>query len=273
MIKKDFKERSLTKIVLFLAFILSSAFFIGHINQRNYNYWKSERYTDLKNELEKVNFSKKAIELIFSDPRVKFYSRIVKKFRTARVPKLSAPNSRLLSKRSITEGLKFIKRNEKMLERVEKEYGVEKEIIVAILNVESRFGRIMGKYQAFGILNSIILYSEMNSKRSKWAKKQMVAFLILCRTLRYDPLEIKSSWAGAIGIPQFISTSYLTFAVDGNKDGETNLFNLVDASHSIANYLVKNGWRSNALRAIHSYNHSRNYVMGIKTYAEKLKKN
>ena len=222
---------------------------------------------------QKINFSKSTLELIFGDSRVRFYPTIVKKFKTAKVPKMAAPNSRLLTKRSIREGLAFMRRNEKILERIEKEYGVGKEIIVAILKVESQLGQRTGGYQAFGILNSIILYSEMNSKRSKWAKKQMIAFLILCRKLRKNPFEMKSSWAGAIGIPQSISTSYLNFGVDGNKDGEINLFETEDASCSIANYLIKNGWKKNKLKAIYSYNHSQNYVMGIKAYAEKLKMN
>ena len=89
--------------------------------------------------------------------------------------------------------------------------------------------------------------------------------------MKKDPLELKSSWAGAIGIPQFIPTSYLDFGVDGNKDGKINLFDLEDAFHSVANYLIKNGWENNTLQAIYSYNHSLNYVMGVKAYAEELK--
>ena len=268
MLKKRLAKRSLKKLI---SVLILSFLFISSTSQAESNYWKDQKYVSLISKLKEMDFSEETINSTFGSSQVKFYPNIIKKFKTAKVPNLAAVDSELLSSGSITRGLEFIKRNKKALENVEKERGVEKETIVAILRIESSFGQITGKYQAFGILNSIVFYSESDSNRSKWAKKQIIALLTLCRALGDNPLDKKSSWAGAIGIPQFISTSYLDFGVDGNKDGQVNLFELEDTFHSVANYLIKNNWKKDNLGAIYSYNHSLNYVMGVKAYAEKLK--
>lgn len=251
----------------FLAFFLFVFLILSSLSGDS-DYWRTEKYADLLAELKKAGFSEAEIDSLFSDPRVEFYLKITKK--KAAVPNLIDPKYGLLLEKSVTEGKKFIEKNREILERVEKEYGVDKEIIVAILKIESDLGRNRGSYQAFSALNSIIFYSKADSRQSKWAKKQMVAFLIICRRLNIDPFEIKSSWAGAIGIPQFLPTSYLAFAVDGNNDGKIDLFNLEDALFSIANYLVEQGWKKDKSKAIYAYNHSWNYVKAVEVYAKKI---
>ena len=254
-------------IILLLIFVLLLILVSG---QAQSNYWQSQKYTDLIDKLEKIGFSKVEIEYIFSDSQIEFYPNIVRKIKTARVPNLAAPNSELLSENSVNKGREFIRGNRKVLEKIEKEYEVEKEVIVSILRIEGRFGKAIDGYQVFGVLNSIILYSELDSDLSKWAKEQLTAFLIICRRLENDFFKTEGSWAGAFGIPQFIPTSYLEFGVDGNKDGKVDLFNLEDALYSIANYLVKNGWQKNKSKALYAYNHSLNYVEGVQAYAKKL---
>ncbi len=241
------------------------------------DYWKSQKYADLITELKKIGFSSNEIDAIFSDPRVKFYPNIMKKFEDTTVPKLTGSGSTLLSEKSVNDGKEFMRKNRELLERVEKKHGVEgdemKETIAAILRIESYFGhkKRMGPFQVLGVFSSIILYSELNSKRSEWAKKQIVAFLTAYRKFKVKLYEIEGSWAGAFGIPQFLPVSYLNFAIDGNKDGRIDLFNLEDAVYSIANYFIKHGWKKNKSKAIFLYNRDSNFVEGVEAYAKKLK--
>ena len=238
------------------------------------DYWKSQKYADLVIELEKIDFSKDGIGSLFSDPRVKFYPSIVKRTKKTtktKVIKLADLNSKLMREESIKRGKEFLEKNREVLERVEKEYGVDKEIIVAILRIETDLGEILGSYQVFGAYNSMIFYAEASSSRSKWAKEQIVALLVICQKLQINPLTLNGSRAGAIGIPQFIPVSYLEFAVDGNKDGKVDLFNIEDSVYSIANYLARSNWKKNKSKAVYAYNHSWNYVGGVLAYAKKLK--
>lgn len=227
------------------------------------DYWKSEKYADVITELERAGFSKDEIDSIFSDSRVKFYPDIAKKLKKTAVPKLTGPDSKLLLEESINRGKEFMREHKDILEEVENKYWIKKEAIVATLRIESNLGDNLGSDQVFGILNSIILYSEADSDKCKGAKGQLIAFLTMCRREGINPFEIYGSCAGAFGIPQFMPTSYLRFAVDGNNDGKIDLFNWEDAIHSTANYLIKH--------ALYYYNRSWNYVDGIETYAEKLK--
>lgn len=236
------------------------------------DYWKSSRYADLIIELKKIGFSNNEIDAIFSDPRVSLYPNIMKKFEDTTVPELTG----LLSEKSVNDGKEFMRKNRELLERVERKHGVEndgmKETIVAILRIESYFGLgDLGSFQVLGVLSSIILYSEPDSGRSEWAKKHLIAFLIAYRKFKVKLYEIEGSWAGAFGIPQFLSVSYLNFAIDGNKDGKIDLFNLEDAVYSIANYLIKHGWKNNKSEAIFLYNRDSNFVEGVEAYAKKLK--
>lgn len=235
-------------------------------------YWKSQKYADLVIELEKIGFSKDGIDALFSDTRIKFYPSVVKKRKKAKkIIRLADPKSKLMLKESVDRGKEFLEKNRELLERVEKEYGVDKETIVAILRIETDLGAVLGSYQVFGVYNSMVFYSKASSSRSKWAKKQIVACLTICQKLGIDFFTLNGSRSGAIGIPQFIPTSYLEFAVDGNKDGKVDLFNLEDSVCSTANYLIRNNWKKNKSKAIYAYNHSWNYVGGVLAYAEKLK--
>jgi len=229
-----------------------------------------QEYQDLIEELQKAEFSIEEIDKLLLDARVKFYPDILKKFKKTKVPNYLSSKSRLLKKHFLKEGRDFIKRNQKILQEVEDKYRIEKEILTAILKIESDLGRVNGKYQVFGVYNSIIYYSKDDVVLKRWAVRELVSFLILCKRNRFDPFEIKGSWAGAIGIAQFLPSSCLKYGIDADKDGMVNLFSLKDALHSIAHYLVKHGWFIDKKKALYAYNHSKNYVEGVLAYAFRL---
>ena len=143
----------------------------------------------------------------------------------------------------ITNGKKFIKENSSLFERVEKEFGVPREIITSILGVETRYGKIKGSYR---VLDSLATLGFDFPRRSKFFKSELVQFFVLTRENNLDINSVQGSYAGAMGYGQFISSSYRAYAIDYDGDGYADLFNSVpDAVASIANYLKKHGWKRN----------------------------
>ncbi|MBW2644506.1 MAG: lytic murein transglycosylase [Deltaproteobacteria bacterium] len=113
-------------------------------------------------------------------------------------------------------------------------------------------------------------------RKSKWAYNELKAFLTYTTREKIDPVRIYGSYAGAMGIAQFMPSNILAFAKDGNNDGHVNLFNHADAIISIANYLKHYGWynginKKGMYKAIYHYNHSRQYVDTVLEVAERLK--
>ena len=146
-----------------------------------------------------------------------------------------------LKKKRIVDGKKFIKKNINTLERAEKEFGVPKEIITAILGVETNFGNNMGSYR---VIDSLTTLGFDDPRRSKFFRSELIQLFLLTRENNLDILKIKGSYAGAMGYSQFISSSYRAYAIDYDGDGYVDLFNSIeDAIGSIANYLKRHGWK------------------------------
>ena len=147
----------------------------------------------------------------------------------------------VVSSKRVAQGIAYVGKHRKTFERVEKKYGVPKEYIAAIIGIESAFGKNVGKYPVFDTLTTLAF--EKN-RRNKFFKKELIAFLKLSKTQGFNPKNVKGSYAGAIGLVQFMPTNYAHFGVDFNKDGRITLQRADDAIASVANYFKKNGWRS-----------------------------
>ena len=140
----------------------------------------------------------------------------------------------------IRGGVKFWRQNAKHLQRAYEEFGVAPEIIVAIIGVETKYGKYKGK---FPVMNALTTLGFDYPKRSKFFKKELEEFLLLAREEKADPMSIKGSYAGAMGKPQFISSSYRRYAVDFDGDGKRDILNsTVDAIGSVANYFAQHNW-------------------------------
>ena len=146
-----------------------------------------------------------------------------------------------LEEKRISNGKKFIQENSALFDRVEDQFGVPREIITSILGVETRYGKIKGSYR---VLDSLATLGFDFPSRSKFFKSELIQFFILTRENNLDINSVQGSYAGAMGYGQFISSSYLAYAIDYDGDGYVDLFNSVpDAVASIANYLKKHGWK------------------------------
>jgi membrane-bound lytic murein transglycosylase B len=141
----------------------------------------------------------------------------------------------------VQKGAEFWKKHAATLMRAEVEFGVPAEIIVAIIGVETRYGKNTGSYRALDALTTLALrYPE----RGEFFRKELIEYLLLTRELGTDPLAIKGSYAGAMGAPQFIPSSYRRYAVDFNNDGRRDLLaSMDDAIGSVAIFLRQHGWQ------------------------------
>ncbi len=141
----------------------------------------------------------------------------------------------------IQQGVEFWNEHLDDLTRAEREYGVPASVIVAIIGVETKFGRITGKHR---VLDSLVTLVVGFPRRSAFFAKELKEFLILTKENDMDATAILGSYAGAVGYPQFISSSYRHYAIDFSGDGKADLIdNPSDAIGSVANYFVKNGWK------------------------------
>ena len=152
-----------------------------------------------------------------------------------------------VNKHNIENGKVFILENIQDLERASERFGVPKEIIVAIIGIETRYGKNLGKFKTFDTLASLSL-GPNKGRRHNFYRSELENFLLLCNENNLDPSSIKGSYAGALGKPQFISSSYRNYAIDFDNDNYADLWNSnADVIGSVANYLKRNGWSRNGL--------------------------
>ena len=142
----------------------------------------------------------------------------------------------------IQGGLKFWQENETLLQQISTDYGVPQEILVAIIGVETRYGKHTGRYR---ILDSLTTLAFGYPKRASFFRGELEQFLLLTREERVNPAQALGSYAGAMGKPQFISSSYRSYAVDYDGDGHRDLWNNnADVIASVANYFKRHGWQT-----------------------------
>ncbi len=147
-----------------------------------------------------------------------------------------------LTEKRIAEGRQFYAEHRDQLDAVSRATGVPGEIIVAILGVETFYGKITGRFRVLDALSTLAFDFPA---RSPYFRGELEQFLLLVREQQIDPLKATGSYAGAMGAPQFMPRSYRGFAVDGDGDGHVDLWNdWPDVFQSVANYMVKHGWRA-----------------------------
>jgi len=146
-----------------------------------------------------------------------------------------------LNQARIDGGIKFWNENALTLKKASQHYGVPEEIMVAIIGVETRYGRHKG---SFPVIDSLATLAFAYPPRSDFFRSELKHFLLMTREEKIDPLKQMGSYAGAMGMPQFISSSFRSYAVDFDKDGFRDLWNSpADAIGSVANYFKRHGWK------------------------------
>ncbi len=149
-----------------------------------------------------------------------------------------------LTKRNIETGRKKLRQYRKLLDRIEKKIGVDREIIIAIWGIETHYGANQGSFSVLRTLNTLF---DAYPRRSKFFRKQLVYFLLLCLQEGIDPKTIRGSYAGAFGQTQFIPSSFSSYALSFDGDRKRDVWNSVpDILASIANYLKHFKWKLHA---------------------------
>lgn len=202
----------------------------------------SPKYAALITELETQHgFAKPELERLFA--QAKFLPDVPEKFaKPAELLPYNRYRQIFITPENIASSRAYLADNKALLRSVEEQYGVDAPVIAAILSVETKFGkRSDGGFLVFDALNSTFLGVP---NREAFARKELIEFLLLCRDEQLDPLTVKGSYAGAMGTPQFIASSYRAYAVDFDHDGKRDLWGSeADILGSVANYLSRHGWQ------------------------------
>jgi membrane-bound lytic murein transglycosylase B len=142
----------------------------------------------------------------------------------------------------ISRGVDFWSQNQAALEKAEAEYGVPAQFIVAIIGVETFYGGNTGSWRVMDALSTLAFDYP---PRAPFFRKELREFLMLTREEQVDPLTLKGSYAGAMGLPQFMPSSFRAYAVDFDGDGHINIWtNPTDAIGSVASYFKRHGWQA-----------------------------
>ena len=260
---------------------------------------KDNEFNQLTQRLIKDGFEEDKIEQLFSKKEVFFNPKDVSSFFIH--TESSLDYDQFISKKSINNALKYLEEHKDALDNAQKIYGVDKTIITAILLVETRLGTYLGKLTVINTLSTMAALTDTAlqkiiwdsipdkkkpkkeefdikvKKRSQWGYKELKALIQYSDREEIAPENIKGSYAGAMGIAQFMPSNALTLAKDGNLDKKIDLFTHGDAIFSVANYLKHHGWKPGITRqkqhkVLFAYNHSNYYVDTLLKISEKLKK-
>jgi membrane-bound lytic murein transglycosylase B len=255
-------------------------------------------YQPLIYRLSQEGFDFEFLSKLFSDSRAEFLPAVT----TISLYSNEIPEryTQFLSPELILLSKKFLGRNFKTLRQMEKRYQVDKEVAVAILLIESRFGKNIGRYRVMPTLASIALmdspdnlrkncdslremdpglsceWIESRSRRkAEWAYQELKCFLNIIRQEKIDPLEVFGSHAGAMGMAQFIPSSYLNYALS-EESLEKWLLSRDEAIFSIGNYLRSHGWKKNLpiqkkKQILLYYNRSGPYVETVMKVSQKIR--
>ncbi|AHG21295.1 murein hydrolase effector LrgB [Chania multitudinisentens RB-25] len=170
--------------------------------------------------------------------------------------------SKFLTPENVQNGVVFWNKYEEALQRAWQVYGVPPEIIVGIIGVETRWGRVMGKTR---IIDALATLAFEYPRRAEFFTGELETFLLMARAEGDDPLSLRGSYAGAMGYGQFMPSSFKSYAIDFNGDNHINLWDPVDAIGSVANYFKAHGWTKGGTVAIPASGKAPGLETGFKT--------
>lgn len=252
----------------------------------------------LQERLIKDGFAVEEIGTIYNNPKVSLELNGIALFFVHSESKLNY--DQFLSTKSINSAFAYMKSHEAELDNAQTLYGVDKTVITAIILVETHLGTYLGNRKVINTLSTMSALSDPSHRerlwtflsnkqkmerdkfdkkadsKSAWAYQELKSLLKYAAREGIDPVDIKGSYAGAMGVSQFMPSNALTLAKDGNSDGRVDLFDHADAIHSIANYLKHYGWkpsinREQAQQILYKYNHSNIYVETLLKISDRLK--
>jgi membrane-bound lytic murein transglycosylase B len=268
-------------------------------------------WAPLAERLAAEGFNRQDVEALFARPEILFEAdtmtgkiRELLQSRAVDTETLAALKTAVrrdvLDNRSIARALAYTRENGTILDEIQRRYEVPKEVVVAIVLIETRLGQNIGQRRVFNRLASMARCADLEfirpyldaalitpeneafarercREKADWAYSELKALLHYARRDNIDPLDIRGSMYGAIGLCQFMPSNVFAYGVDADQDGRIDPFATPDALHSIANYLREHGWRKGLdregqHRVIFAYNHSTVYANTVLAVAEKIRR-
>lgn len=254
-------------------------------------------YEALQQRLIADGFDADRIKRMYRDESVFFEARGVTAYFQHNEATLNY--DKLTGRSYIRDARKYMHEHADALARAEKNFGVDRRVITAVILVETRFGAYVGTRSILNTLSTMAVltdprpreyiwqqlprearanrnaYDRKADQKAEWAYKELKAFLTYTDLHHIEAPAVVGSYAGAVGIAQFMPSNILVYGRDGNGDGRIDLFDDADAIFSIANYLQNFGWKpglnhKQAYKVVYHYNHSKYYVNTILKIADLL---
>lgn len=235
------------------------------------------------------------LEAVFNDSKLRKYPVVVTKNVYNKENKRNYED--FTNPYSLKKAKRFQKKWRTLLDTAADKFEVDKEILVAILLVETGLGNVLGKFPVISVFSSILVEHQAYTRefaaiqeptdeqtyvlerlsiKAVWAEQEMAALLKIVKQTKQSPFNFVGSYAGAFGIPQFLPSSYVKWGFDSDNNGSVNLFLVPDAIYSTANYLKAHGWKKGLYLesnkdVLYSYNNSDVYVETVLNIAKKIK--
>lgn len=268
------------------------------------------RWNPLKDRLVADGFDREYVDTVFSAVSLEFDSKVMARKMGALLKRRQSPPAKVRKRDEgfderyvgpvlLAGAYAFLRENYPLLQDIDKEYGVRPTVLVALLLVETRLGFTLGDDPAFSNLANMaaaqhpaLFMDDLNpikdlsssdqkwlhrrtGEKADWAYKELVALLGFSRENSINPVSIPGSPYGAFGICQFMPSTAVHYAVDGDEDGRIDLFKKPDALASMASFLERHGWKNSLphkkqMKVIYYYNHSTYYARTILEVSKQL---
>ncbi len=230
IIKKMFK-------IIILSIFINLSFISGVFASKDFNQW----IENFKIEAINSGISKTVVDQIMSD--VKFLPKVIEydRYQPEFYEDTFTYVRKRTSKNKIKQGIRLYKKEKSIIEKIEKEFDIEKELLLALMGIETNFGKYLGKMD---IISSLATLS-FDKRRSDFFTKELLILLKLVDKKIIDKNILYGSWAGAFGNFQFMPSTIKNYAIDYDKDTNIELKKIEDSFASAANYLNKIGWKKN----------------------------
>ncbi len=277
----------------FLIFAVIGLLTLGAVDARADVPFKREEIRLLAQEAKGKGWSVKEIETLLRSKKTGKISDLVEINVTRPIILSHSRYKHYTQAESVEKAHRFSQKWNSQLERASKRYKVDREVIVGILLVETNLGLYKGEHQLLSVFSSVFVDSDRLlkddefkknkamkarlEKKKAWALQEFKALLQMKSRFGFDLYKLNGSYAGAFGLPQFLPSSYVKWAVSSTRKTRPNLFWEPDAIHSVAHFLKSHGYKMGAAKkqrkkAVWFYNHSDVYVDTVFSVAYYVKK-
>jgi len=243
--KKGYRLKRVLIAILFLSFIVTPALLAKDYTQKHdvrvfidqmvkHHHFKRSY---LNNLFRNVKFQKKALSYYVPSLRPKVKKR---KRKPSQLGPWDYYERMFLKEVKVTKGIAYMHKHRNTLLKAYQKYGVQPEYVTAIIGIESHYGANTGKFPVFDTLTTLAFEKH---RRNRYFRSELKEFLLMTRREKVNPKRVMGSWAGAIGLGQFMPSNYKTYVVDFNHDGKKRMNDPDDAIGSVAHYFKRHGWR------------------------------